>query len=132
MEGSSSASLTLSIWGMEGRQKFAHDRGRLFHNSLEARVIYASANRAARPLLLKTCSLAGGNGNCGLYNFPSGASNEWSTGPFDPTPLKRARCFLTDRKYVKAGTLVHAKSRRMIPGIRMQPDPLGTRFPLLA
>ncbi len=47
----------------------ADDRGRLFHNFLEARIVYATADRTSPLLLLKACSWAGGNGNCGIYTF---------------------------------------------------------------
>jgi hypothetical protein len=47
----------------------ADNQGRLFHNFLEARVVYASADRTAPLLLLKACSWAGVNGNCGIYTF---------------------------------------------------------------
>ncbi len=47
----------------------ADNPGRLFHNFLEARVVYASADRTAPLLLLKACSMAGFNGNCGIYTF---------------------------------------------------------------
>jgi hypothetical protein len=47
----------------------ADNQGRLFHNFLEARVVYASADRTAPLLLLKSCSWAGVNGNCGIYTF---------------------------------------------------------------
>jgi hypothetical protein len=47
----------------------ADNQGRLFHSFLEARVVYASADRTAPLLLLKACSSAGVNGNCGTYTF---------------------------------------------------------------
>jgi len=47
----------------------ADKHGRLFYNFLEARVVYASADRTAPLLLLKACSRAGINGNCGIYTF---------------------------------------------------------------
>jgi hypothetical protein len=47
----------------------ADNQGRLFHDFLEARVVYASADRSAPLLLLKACSMAGFNGNCGIYTF---------------------------------------------------------------
>jgi len=47
----------------------ADNHGRLFHNFLEARIVYAAADRTSPLLLLKTCSWAGGNGNCGIYTF---------------------------------------------------------------
>lgn len=45
------------------------DQGRLFHKFLEARIVYASADRTEPLQLLRTCSISGGNGSCGIYTF---------------------------------------------------------------
>lgn len=47
----------------------ADNHGRLFHNFIEARVVYGSTERTAPLLLLKACSWAGDNGNCGIYTL---------------------------------------------------------------
>ena len=47
----------------------ADKHGRLFYKFLEARVVYPSTDRTAPLLLLKACSGAGINGNCGIYTF---------------------------------------------------------------
>jgi hypothetical protein len=47
----------------------ADDRGRLFYDFLEARVVDAAADRTAPLLLLKVCSQGGMTGNCGIYTF---------------------------------------------------------------
>jgi len=47
----------------------ADNQERLFYTLLEARVVYASADRTAPLLLLKACSSAGINGNCRIYTF---------------------------------------------------------------